>query len=183
MPTFYISARLLRSAWWKKPFRNFMIQVAETYFFIYRVPKNSGLSRWKLRDLASTSINLRIPDLLLPLLKLTPNLTELNIDSCCLRSELEDVSVLYPDYSIKLPKLEALCMLCIDEDESSLSYMFRALDMPNLRSLEFHGALDCEFSDHAINWETICHRSAIETIVLQNAPQAGMKNLLEHIEN
>ncbi|KAG8775897.1 hypothetical protein FRC12_001216 [Ceratobasidium sp. 428] len=134
-----------------------------------------GLQHFELK-----SVEITLPDSLLPFLELTPNLEHLTLKYCRVRSTPSiTTSIVRPRHSIALVKLNSLNLLGA-EGVAGLNLLFHTLDMPQLRHLTL-----CTYSDRPwthLNWEAVCQSRALRYLVLQGFSSEALAGLLLHIE-
>ncbi|KAG8714980.1 hypothetical protein FRC08_011172 [Ceratobasidium sp. 394] len=143
---------------------------------LFRLPL-SPLPRLECLRLADVYVSL--PNLLLPLLELTPNLETLSLGGCRFQFEPGSSSIPRPKHSILLSKLSTL-RLDGTGGLGGLNTMFQALDMPNLRVLSFS-----TYSNRlsaTIDWNAVRRCNALQSLTLAGLSSECLMGLLSHID-
>ncbi|KAG8723158.1 hypothetical protein FRC09_004497 [Ceratobasidium sp. 395] len=142
------------------------------------------LQRFKFKN-----IEFAMLDTLLPFLCLTPNLIDLSLEECRIRSRLGAMVAPLPDtHSILLAELDTLTLSGVEEVYDP-NLLFRTLDIPKLRHLSLSFSIESYRQQNnygwpqaGLDWSAICHSHALQVLELDGLSSEALAGLISCID-
>ncbi|KAG8792584.1 hypothetical protein FRC12_005635 [Ceratobasidium sp. 428] len=132
----------------------------------------------KLKSFKLSHVEVTLPDTLFPFLDLAPNLKEVTLENCQVRSTRNSATPPRPRHSIVLAKLDTL-RLSSAEGVAGVNLLFRTLDMPKLQYLAFRTDSNRHWA--RLDWGAICHSRTIQAFELAGLSSEALVGLLQCI--
>ncbi|KAG8787894.1 hypothetical protein FRC12_015135 [Ceratobasidium sp. 428] len=132
----------------------------------------------ELKSFTLAHVEVTLPDSLFPFLDLTPNLKDLTLENCQVRSTPNLATPPRPRHSIVLARLDN-SRLSSAEGVVGVNLLFRTLDMPKLRYMAFRTHSNRPWA--RLDWGAICHNRALQAFELAGLSSEALTRLLRRI--